>query len=468
MGRKYARQYKRNYLSRQGNGWRFVRAIPRDLQALERKKTWTKYLGVVSNNEAEIEARKLASHYDARIVKLRKLSKADSSTVADAGGLEAFASETRAIEERYAFEATAVELMPITTNVEYPGNAARYLQDVAEWTDAANASAAALTPRRRILADTGTVSKLAALVDVYVAENKPRNPKTVQKAHLYVRRFVSACGDIEARAVTRGDALKYRDALDRDAKLSKSGVVAHLDKMRAMFNTAIGEEKLGVTTNPFSLVESRKENTNEEKLPFTLLQVGDIVEHCRRRATDAYGVEFELVTRILAYHGARSGEISQLTVKDVTESYGVPVFDIHARNGSLKDGAARLLPIHPECLGTINSQVENVREGAALAPDGSPWLFPSIVGAKVTERGGKYHRAGSKFLRGVVGIKNKSLTMHGLRHTFRDLCRETLMPTDISASLMGHSLGKGHHGATYGTGVSIKMRAAWLAKISLT
>ena len=266
MGRKYARQYKRNFLSTQGNGWRFVRAIPRDLQALERKKTWTKYLGVVSNNEAEIEARKLASHYDARIAKLRKLSKADSSTVADEGGLEAFARETRAIEERFAFEATAVELMPITTNVVYPGDTTQYLQDVAEWTDAANASVAVITPRRRILADTGAVSKLAALVDVYVAENKPRHPKTVQKAHLYVRRFVAACGDIEAKVVTRGDALKYRDALDLDAKLSKSGVVAHLDKMRAMFNTAIGEEKLGVTTNPFSLVESRKDTTPAARL----------------------------------------------------------------------------------------------------------------------------------------------------------------------------------------------------------
>ncbi len=467
MGRRYARQYKRNHLSRQGNGWRFVRAVPRDLQALERKKTWTKYLGVVSSSAAEIEARKLASHYDARIAKLRKLSKADSSTVADAGGLEAFAKETRAIEERYAFEVTAVELMPITTNVEYAAGVAQYLLDAAEWTDAANVSAASIPPRKRILADTGTISKLAALVDVYVAENKPRNPKTVQKAHLYVRRFVSACGDIEVKAVTRSDALKYRDLLDSDVKLSKSGVVAHLDKMRAMFNTAIGEEKLGVTTNPFSLVESRKEGTNDEKLPFTLLQVGDILEHCRRRATDAYGVEFELVTKILAYHGARSGQISQLTVKDVTESYGVPVFDIHTRNGSVKDGAPLLLPIHPACLGAVEAQVEIASKGAILAPDGSPWLFPSIVGPKMTERGAKYHRAGSKFLRNIVGIKDKRLTIHGLRHTFRDLCRETLMPTDIGASLMGHTLGRGHQGATYGTGVSIKMRAAWLAKISL-
>jgi len=91
--------------------------------------------------------------------------------------------------------------------------------------------------------------------------------------------------------------------------------------------------------------------------------------------------------------------------------------------------------------------------------------FPQTVGPKPTERGGPYQRAAAAFLRNVAKIADKRLTIHCLRHTFRDLCREALMPADISAAIMGHSLGKGHHGATYGTGVSIKTRLEWLKKI---
>jgi hypothetical protein len=39
------------------------------------------------------------------------------------------------------------------------------------------------------------------------------------------------------------------------------------------------------------------------------------------------------------------------------------------------------------------------------------------------------------------------------------------MPEHISAAIMGHALGKGHHGATYGKGVSLKLRAEWIAKV---
>lgn len=469
MGRKYARQYEKNYLSRQGNGWRFARAVPKALQAIEGRKSWSKYLGVVTEAAALIEARKWASHYDAHIAQLRRLSKRERDTVAAEGPLSNYARVTDILEDQRAFAQAAVEMMPATaTGVdEYPGDAAQYLQDVAEWNDLAKASAAKLAPRKRILSKltASKSAKLTALVDLWARTKKPRNPKTIQKAHLYVARFVKVCGDLEPKSVSRSEAVKYRDALDADGALSRAGVEAHLEKMRTMFNVAIGEHALGIAANPFLLVRSRKDKSGEGKRPFTIAQVGSILEHCRAGAVNAGGVEFELVTMILAYHGARSGEICQLTTHDVTEAYGVPVFNIHGRNGSVKNGATRQVPIHPACLDAIEAQVEIAERTAKGAPDGSSWLFPETVWKEFHERGGDYQRKFGSFLREIVKIKDDNRTLHSLRHTFRDLCREAEMPTDISAAIMGHSLGKGHHGATYGLGVSIKKRADWLKKI---
>ena len=61
-------------------------------------------------------------------------------------------------------------------------------------------------------------------------------------------------------------------------------------------------------------------------------------------------------------------------------------------------------------------------------------------------------------------ITDPNLTMHSFRHLWRLLARELNMPTDHSAALIGHSLGKGDH-ANYGGVPSLKTRAEWMAQI---
>jgi len=76
-----------------------------------------------------------------------------------------------------------------------------------------------------------------------------------------------------------------------------------------------------------------------------------------------------VAVRLLAYHGARSGEICQLRIDDVTELYGVPVLRIHDKFGSVKNlFSVRDVPIHPTCMG--------IAEYAKAAK--GPWLFGSF------------------------------------------------------------------------------------------
>ena len=54
-----------------GLGFKYLRAVPKDLQALEHKQAWVKCLGVISRREAETLAHALAYQHERRIEALR-------------------------------------------------------------------------------------------------------------------------------------------------------------------------------------------------------------------------------------------------------------------------------------------------------------------------------------------------------------------------------------------------------------
>ena len=55
--------YRKCYLVPHGRGFKYLRAIPKDLQAAEKKQAWVKYLGPVSRTEAETLAHALAHEF---------------------------------------------------------------------------------------------------------------------------------------------------------------------------------------------------------------------------------------------------------------------------------------------------------------------------------------------------------------------------------------------------------------------
>lgn len=86
--------------------------------------------------------------------------------------------------------------------------------------------------------------------------------------------------------------------------------------------------------------------------------------------------DFRWVTKLIAYHGGRSGEFAQLRKKDVTISFGIRVLRLHDAHGSTKKVA------------------------------------------KVADRG---------------------LSMHSFRHTWTTLAAEMNMPYAIAYAITGHT-----------------------------
>ena len=63
--------YRRCYIVPHRRGFKYLRAVPKDLQAIEHKQAWVKCLGVINRREAETLAHALAYEHDRRIEALR-------------------------------------------------------------------------------------------------------------------------------------------------------------------------------------------------------------------------------------------------------------------------------------------------------------------------------------------------------------------------------------------------------------
>lgn len=444
--------YLKNYLGRHGRGWRYRRAIPRDLHtAYGGQSVWTRYLGNVGQDEAERLARALAVEHDNQIVALKALTPAERAEVIRHRALNDPAAWKQYLDgtEIGAIFVDASGAMEIDTDADGAGQDA--LEIIKRRQTAARMRDEVVIGRKTLRKLSGSGQAMATLLDTWQRKVKPRNAQTVKKYGLYLRRFAASVGDdIEPRDVKPDHVRQWRDEL----ALTHTAVSAtkHLEALNAIFRAA---RSVGVVdTVPGDGIAA----TEAEKRPFA--------DATRKRAFSAEDVakiftaaedetpDFNWMVRLLAYHGARSGELAQLRVEDIKTVNGVPVLSIHDRQGSVKNAhSVRDIPIHPACVGIVDYARQ--RNG--------DWLFGTFLVWK-GKRGEYFQRVGSVWLRNTVGIVDPALTLHSFRHRWRDLARELSMPTAISRAIMGHKLGADVHDE-YGGPPSLKVRADWMARI---
>jgi hypothetical protein len=65
--------YRKSYIVPHGNGFKYLRGVPRDIQHLENRRAWVRCLGNVSRAEAEMLAHALAYVHSKRVLGLREL-----------------------------------------------------------------------------------------------------------------------------------------------------------------------------------------------------------------------------------------------------------------------------------------------------------------------------------------------------------------------------------------------------------
>ena len=165
------------------------------------------------------------------------------------------------------------------------------------------------------------------------------------------------------------------------------------------------------------------------------------------------------VTRLCAYHGARSGEVCQLRACDVLNVAGIDVLRFTPDAGSVKNlHSERDVPIHPACADVI----EHARAIAA-AHGSDARLFQSYVFWESTGWAGGFQKRSGILIRGI-GINGNVGPTHAWRHRVVDLLRELRCPPDIERAIVGHARGSDTH-SSYGAGPTLKRMATWVKRI---
>jgi hypothetical protein len=264
--------YRKSYIVSHGNGFKYLRGVPRDIQHIENRRAWVRCLGNVSRAEAEMLAHALAHEHSKRILALRALSKGQPET----------------------------PTMTLPTHMDSEPTAA--------------------SPSLR----HGRRPHLMRMVDLWERRKSPRSEIGLARTRLCVRRFVELVADLEPHEVTRAHVIAYRDALEDQPRMKSANIAEHLCKIHGLFNLALSEGM--VSTNPAHGVRARDFGVKlaTRRQGFTSEQVRQIFD-----ALNGENAAFAWVVWLLAYHGMRSGEACQLRAADATVLHDIPVLRVH-------------------------------------------------------------------------------------------------------------------------------------------
>ncbi|MGE3701797.1 MAG: tyrosine-type recombinase/integrase [Hyphomicrobiaceae bacterium] len=439
-------QHRKTHTVRHRNGWRYQRDVPADLIGTVGRKTWRKWFGSVSKPEAELRGRELAVEHDKLIVRLRNLSVEDRDYLNQVGfdHLPQHIENMERMAGFYEQLGSVVSVDHFTVQEAAQGKAALLLL---RGQKGVRETKTDITKAKTFLDSTNDGD---TLIGTWREASKPRRRTSIGRMERYLSKFREHLGRDDLLSVSKDDVLNYVAALERRTDLTHLTKTKYLAALNTIYRVAAGKKL--VPFNPCADVKVQKPNGAkfvDQVAPkgFEPAQIRVILDNLDGEPND-----FAWVVKLLAYHGARSGEICQLRTEDVTSLRGIPVLRIHDRHEVIKNlPSVRDIPIHPECIGIVEY----------AATKRGPWLFDFPAWGQ--GRAGKFQQLGSKFLRNECEIA-APWVMHDLRHAWKTAAREIGMPENVSKAIMGHSMGK-DAAAGYGEPPSLRVRAEWIAKI---
>jgi integrase len=299
-------------------------------------------------------------------------------------------------------------------------------------------------------ASAGGMVLTEALVGWMADRDPAKTTRAAWTAH--VRRFVELHGDLSISSITRRQVAALREAVQADG----GGVASQqkaVNALKSILGWAIENGHLD-GNNPATGIRIRDPNGGRsDRQPFSAADIKAIFEATKGDT----GARFWL-PRLGLWTGARLGELVQLEVSDVRNESGIVYLDINDNGDhkSLKNaGSKRCVPIHYAAV-----QAGFLEYVASLDPSAA--LFPELpVGGKVT-RSAAYSKIFSRLL-DRIGLSDRRLVFHSLRHSFKDACRAAGLEEAVHDALTGHS--GGGVGRRYGQGFNVERLAEEIDKV---
>lgn len=249
-----------------------------------------------------------------------------------------------------------------------------------------------------------------------------------------VRKLVEFLGHDDAHRVTGADIVRFKDY--RLGQVSARTVKdADLAALRSVFGWA--KTNLRVASNPAEGVTVRRVKTKRVRDKwFTPDEVKAILGAASRvtrgQETEKVWLAKRWIPWVLAYTGARIGEIAQLRRRDLFKVNDRWEIEINPEAGTVKTGTVRRVPLHPHLVEL------GFPEAVLASPEGHLFVEPNPkTGDILGPLQGVKNRV-SEFVRLHVPDKGVAPN-HGWRHLFVYRAREVGMDLELRDMILGHS-----------------------------
>jgi integrase len=263
--------------------------------------------------------------------------------------------------------------------------------------------------------------------------------KSLDRLQTYLKRFIAYLGsDRDPKAIAKVDVVGWRDEMVKKG-LTGTNQAQHLAKVGAAFAQAVS--KGIINSNPFAGVKPEytleEKKVSRKKRAFTAEELGALAI-----ASQSMAGSFPTIIKCLALTGARSGEICGLRVKDVHAVDGVLCFDITDEVAGKKNASSvRVVP--------VPSALKEVILSLCAGRGGEAPLFQDLP----KRRQGPAHKLqidSSKLIKANV-INDRRVTLHCLRHTWRQRAGHLKIDEAVRRAILGHVKGNDDHDLTYGS-----------------
>ena len=277
-------------------------------------------------------------------------------------------------------------------------------------------------------------TKLSTILERWQAEAKPA-PSTLETYQRAVRMFTERLGHEDTARITKTDVLVFKDARIAAGISAKTVNDGDLSALRGLFNWAIANELM--ESNPASGVKAagaktqrtRSKSLSREEAKLILsasLSTEKGREHLERWAGRRWA------PWLMAYMGARVGEIVQLRRQDVFKTDGIWCRNITPEAGRVKTGEARIVPLHEHLLEM------GFPEFVQSAPNERLFLWRVRKGTADIEAAKQQLQ---RFAREALGIQPNSGLQpnHAWRHTFKTIGFEAGIDERVLDAIEGHA-----------------------------
>lgn len=316
-------------------------------------------------------------------------------------------------------------------------------------------------PKEPEPASTEPVVTTDAVLKGWQADQSPE-PQTFDQFKGTLEAFAAHIAPRHLGQATRDDAVSWKTSM-QEAGRKPSSIATYMTRVKTVLTHAVGEGL--IPANPFDGVRkpavSKRRGTGRRG--FNDAEAVTILTAARSRRGYMRWVPW-----LMAFTGARVGEVCQPLVSDLRAQHGVHylvVTEEADEDGvdyakSLKTEASfRRLPIHPRLI------QEGFLAYAASLPNDGP-LFPDIKVDRYGRRGTIAANTLRHWVERLDITDPRIAPNHSWRHRMKDLLRNSGAPPDVQDAILGHEAGR-NAGDGYGEGHNVNVLYEHLCRIKV-